>query len=221
MHRHEDRDTLVINRTLDTVLTSLQEVGQFIVWLALGVAPPEIVLCFLLCRLSPTMNTLVYMLLAPALIGIAFQIIYPFAFEVYLAFTHVSLKTARNPTFSLQNGLDNLCAVFRSTPAYKADFWQVLRRTVLWTIMDVVFHISGGMVLALLLNRPIMTLELDSGENTLWLSLRPSLVTQDVREPQYAATFLAIMEIRQCSALNAYQHATIIDGGYSDNAFFC
>jgi len=145
----------MINLTLDTVMKSLQEIGQFIVWIALGVAALEVLLYFLLHRLFPTKNALAYMLLAPALIGIAFLIIYPFAFEVYLAFTDMSLKTARNPTFSLQNGIDNFRAVFTSTVAHKASFWQVLRRTVLWTVINVVFHVSGGMVLALLLNRPM------------------------------------------------------------------
>lgn len=145
----------MINLTLDTVLKSLQEIGQFIVWIALGVAALEILLYFLLYRLFPTKNALAYMLLAPALIGIAFLIIYPFAFEVYLAFTDMSLMTARNPTFSLQNGIDNFRAVFTGTVAHKASFWQVLWRTVLWTIINVVFHVSGGMVLALLLNRPM------------------------------------------------------------------
>jgi len=145
----------MISLTLDTVVRSLREIGQFVLFIALGVAVLEALLYLLLHRVLHARNALAYMLLAPALVGISLLVIYPFAYDVYLAFTNMSLRTAQNPTFSLQNGIENFRAVFAGTVAHKATFWQVLWRTILWTVINVVFHVSGGMGLALLLNRPM------------------------------------------------------------------
>lgn len=94
-----------------------------------------------------------YLLLMPALIGIAALIIYPFAYNIYLAFTNMGMTTIKTYTFSLQNGLNNFKSVFTGVVAHDATFWQVLGRTVTWTAINVVFHVAGGMGLALLLNR--------------------------------------------------------------------
>ena len=96
-----------------------------------------------------------YSLLAPAVIGIAALIIYPFVYNVYLAFTNMSMTTIKTYTFSLANGINNFRAVFTGVVAHDATFWQVLLRTILWTAINIVFHVSGGMLLALLLNRPM------------------------------------------------------------------
>lgn len=96
---------------------------------------------------------LAYLLLAPSLIGIAALILYPFAFNVYLAFTNMSMTTVRTYTFSLQNGINNFVAVFTGVVAHDATFWQVLGRSIAWTAINVFFHVTGGMGLALLLNR--------------------------------------------------------------------
>lgn len=96
---------------------------------------------------------LAYLLLAPALLGIAALILYPFAFNVYLAFSNMAMMTVRNYTVSLEHGINNFKAVFTGVVAHDATFWQVLFRTILWTAINVVFHVSGGMALALLLNR--------------------------------------------------------------------
>jgi arabinogalactan oligomer/maltooligosaccharide transport system permease protein len=96
---------------------------------------------------------LAYMLLLPAVLGIAGLILYPFAYNVYLAFTNMGMTTVRTYTFSIQHGLDNFKAVFTGVVAHDATFWQVLGRSVLWTAINVACHVTGGMGLALLLNR--------------------------------------------------------------------
>jgi arabinogalactan oligomer/maltooligosaccharide transport system permease protein len=98
---------------------------------------------------------LAYLLLMPALIGIAALVLYPFIYNVYLAFTNMGMSTIRTYTFSLQNGLDNFRQVFTGVVAHDASFWQVLGRSVLWTAINVVCHVTGGMGLALLLNRKL------------------------------------------------------------------
>jgi len=103
----------------------------------------------------PSKLGLPYLLLAPGVVGIAALIIYPFLYNIYLAFTNMGMTTIRTYTFSLQNGIANFKAVFTGVVAHDATFWEVLLRTILWTAINVVFHVSGGMVLALLLNRPM------------------------------------------------------------------
>jgi len=98
---------------------------------------------------------LAYLLLAPAIIGIASLMLYPFAYNVYLAFTNMGLTTVRTFTVSLQNGLNNFRSVFTGVVAHDATFWQVLGRSIAWTAINVIFHVSGGMGLALLLNRKL------------------------------------------------------------------
>ncbi len=98
---------------------------------------------------------LAYLLIAPAFVGVLFLILYPFGYEIYLAFTNAALRTMRHPSFGLQYGLKNFRDVFTGVVAHKATFWEVLLRTVLWTVINVFFHVTGGMALALLLNRPL------------------------------------------------------------------
>jgi arabinogalactan oligomer/maltooligosaccharide transport system permease protein len=96
---------------------------------------------------------LAYLLLAPALIGITALVIYPFLYTIYLAFTNMGMTTIKTYTFSLQHGIENFRQVFTGVVAHDATFWQVLGRSIAWTGVNVFFHVTGGMGLALLLNR--------------------------------------------------------------------
>jgi arabinogalactan oligomer / maltooligosaccharide transport system permease protein len=104
--------------------------------------------------------SLAYMLIAPAVIAIALLVIYPFVYTVFLAFSDASGKDFNflrygKATYSLQQGWDNFSRVFSGTllPDVNSTFWNLLGITVAWTAINVVFHVSGGMGLALLLNR--------------------------------------------------------------------
>jgi arabinogalactan oligomer/maltooligosaccharide transport system permease protein len=52
-------------------------------------------------------------------------------------------------------GLRNYIRVFTEPILQQAKFFPVFVRTVLWTAINVFFHVTGGMLLALLLNRPM------------------------------------------------------------------
>ncbi len=140
------------NLPSSTVL--LAGVGLVVVGLIVG---------FLLTEPRRSRQGLVVLLLAPALLGISFLMIYPFLFEVKLAFTNAALSTIKNIKLtpfdwsdaSLAQGWKNLVTLFTGTVAHDATFWEVLFRTILWTAICVIFHVTGGMVLALLLNRPM------------------------------------------------------------------
>jgi arabinogalactan oligomer/maltooligosaccharide transport system permease protein len=100
---------------------------------------------------------LAYMLILPAFVGILFLIIYPFLFEIRLAFSNASLGTqaTKNASYGLIYGWENLKTLFTGNVAKDAKFADVFWRTILWTVINVTFHVSGGMGLALLLHRPM------------------------------------------------------------------
>lgn len=138
-----------------------------IIWPNKGLDSAEKVVVGLACLLGyltvywllgssrPSKVGMAYLLLAPGVIGIAALIIYPFLFNVYLAFSNMALTTTKTYTISLAHGINNFRSVFTGVVAHDATFWQVLLRTINWTAINVVFHVSGGMALALLLNRPM------------------------------------------------------------------
>ncbi len=100
---------------------------------------------------------LAYLLILPAFIGVLFLIIYPFLFEIKLAFSNASLGTqaTKNAEYGLIYGWENLKALFTGSVAKDAKFFEVFWRTILWTGINVTFHTLGGMGLAILLNRKL------------------------------------------------------------------
>jgi arabinogalactan oligomer/maltooligosaccharide transport system permease protein len=98
-----------------------------------------------------------YLLILPAFLGILFLIIYPFLFEIKLAFSNASLGTQaiKNASYGFQYGWENLVTLFTGSIAKDAKFFEVFWRTILWTAINVTFHVAGGLGLALLLHRPM------------------------------------------------------------------
>lgn len=98
------------------------------------------------------------MLMAPAALVILLIIIYPFFFELKLAFQNLNLYTMRKYLSGdglKFVGLKNFVNVFTSSPLQSASFWDLLWRTLIWTLVNLVFHVGFGLGLAMLLNRPI------------------------------------------------------------------
>lgn len=91
-----------------------------------------------------------YMLLAPAVLGLLLLVIYPLLWELNVSFTNLNPRNFKSPAFI---GLKNYLEVFTRPVLKQVTFFLVLLRTVLWTAVNVAFHVGGGMVLALLLNR--------------------------------------------------------------------
>jgi arabinogalactan oligomer/maltooligosaccharide transport system permease protein len=93
-----------------------------------------------------------YMLLVPALVGLLLLVIYPLLWELNVSFTNLNPRNFKSPAFI---GLTNYLEVFTRPVLKQVTFFPILFRTVLWTAVNVAFHVSGGMVLALLLNRKL------------------------------------------------------------------
>lgn len=103
-------------------------------------------------------HTVPYLLLAPAFVGLALLLVYPFVFEVYLSFHDLKLTTImmwKNTGKLPFVWLAQYVKVFTTSPLSEVSFWALLGRTLLWTFTNVFFHVAGGFALALLLNNSI------------------------------------------------------------------
>jgi len=139
----------------EVIARSLQQVGSMVLFMIVSIAILEVVLYLILSKLLKSKYTLPYLLLAPAAVGLCLLVIYPIGYEVRLAFTNMSLRHFRDYTFSLAQGWRNLKFLFTEPGLKQVMFFPVLWHTILWTVINVVFHVAGGMGLALLLNRPL------------------------------------------------------------------
>lgn len=136
--------------SIDAVFTALGQVGLTLVAIAAAVVVIEAVLYVLLVRILRTRNAVPLMLVAPAAVGLLILVLYPLIWELNVSFTNWSLRTFQNPAYI---GIDNYVEVFTQPVLQQQTFWQLLGQTVLWTFVNVSFHVAGGMALALLLHR--------------------------------------------------------------------
>lgn len=96
-------------------------------------------------RLRP--NTFAYILLAPAIVVMFGVVIYPFLYNLVLSFSNMSLRHFKDWHIV---GLRQYAQVFGEKILY-----SVLFKTVIWTFVNLVFHVTIGVLLALVLNRRI------------------------------------------------------------------
>lgn len=90
-------------------------------------------------------NRLAYMYIAPAILVMAFVVLYPFIYNVVISFSNMSLSHFRD--WKLK-GLLNYIAVVQGK-----DFWYFFFKTILWTVSNLVFHVGIGVFLALVLSK--------------------------------------------------------------------
>jgi arabinogalactan oligomer/maltooligosaccharide transport system permease protein len=104
-------------------------------------------------------------LLAPAIVLMSLLIVYPFCFQIELSFSNLNTfsiaKWLRDGSLNFV-GFQNYANVFASDvegggwqSIVASPFWQLLWRTIVWTSVNVIFHVVGGMFLAMLLNQDI------------------------------------------------------------------
>lgn len=88
-----------------------------------------------------------YMYLVPAVVILLLIVAYPLFYGFYLSTTNMSLRTFKNPSFI---GIDNYIKLFDDK-----DFLVTFLRTIVWTFVNVFFHVTLGLMLAMLLNRKL------------------------------------------------------------------
>lgn len=135
----------------------LREVVPTLLLLVVGMLAAQFALYLLLARVIKTRFALPYTLLLPSAIGLLIFFVYPFFYDIAIAFSNMSLRTLLNPEYGVQYGIDNFSRVFsgRLLQTKDSTFSVIFVRTVVWTTVNVFFHVLGGLGLALLLNRDI------------------------------------------------------------------
>jgi arabinogalactan oligomer/maltooligosaccharide transport system permease protein len=92
-------------------------------------------------------NRLAYLFVLPSIICIFAVIIFPFLYNIVLSLSNMSLANFRDwRVVGLQNYREVL-----SDP----KIWSVFLKTVVWTVVNVAFHVGLGVLLAVALNGPI------------------------------------------------------------------
>jgi arabinogalactan oligomer/maltooligosaccharide transport system permease protein len=143
---------------VDQTIGALVEVLTTLAVVAVAVAALEGFLYLVLVRWLKARLAVPFMLIAPAFVGLVVLILYPLLWELNVSFTNMSLRNLRDPGFlglaqDMFVGVDNYVRVFTAPVLQQATFFQVLWQTVLWTVLNVSFHVLGGLGLALLLHR--------------------------------------------------------------------
>jgi arabinogalactan oligomer/maltooligosaccharide transport system permease protein len=92
-------------------------------------------------------NRFAYLLVLPAMFFISFTVVFPFCYNVVLSFSNMSLKHFQDWQIT---GLQSYHEVFTDF-----DFYRVLLKTIVWTVVNVFFHVTIGLLLAVALNGPL------------------------------------------------------------------
>ena len=87
----------------------------------------------------------VALMLAPAALVVLAVVAYPFFYNVVLSLSNMNIYHIRDWEVI---GFQQYAAVFR-----ESAFWAVLWKTIVWTVVNVVFHVGIGVFLAVLLNQ--------------------------------------------------------------------
>ncbi len=87
------------------------------------------------------------MYVAPAVIVMALVILYPFIYNVVISFSNMNLTHFKTAHWI---GLKNYAHVIIDT-----KFWYFFFKTILWTVLNLVFHVGIGLMLALIINEDI------------------------------------------------------------------
>jgi arabinogalactan oligomer/maltooligosaccharide transport system permease protein len=132
------------------ILKSLSEVGSTVLIILVGTVAIEALLYLILVKWLKYKYALPFMLLTPAAIGLIALVIYPLIWELRLSFTNMSLRAFKDPEFI---GFKNYVRVFTEPVLKQKMFFPLLGQTILWTVINVAFHVGGGLFLAILLNR--------------------------------------------------------------------
>jgi len=88
-----------------------------------------------------------YLYVAPALLGMLLLVLYPFSYGIWISFTNWSRVHFTDYWFI---GSGNYVDILGGQ-----EFYTVLERTIIWTVVNVFFHVTIGLFFAVLLNRKI------------------------------------------------------------------
>ncbi len=91
-----------------------------------------------------------YLLILPAALVMFGVVFYPFIYNLVLSFSNMSLRNFREWQII---GFDQYYKVFFEPS--EPSFYTIFLKTMIWTVVNVTFHVVIGVMLAMLLNRQI------------------------------------------------------------------
>lgn len=162
------------------IAATLEQLGPTLLVLIAAALLIQFVVYYVFRYVFRSQYALPLTLLAPAFVAILLFFIYPFFFNILLAFSDLRLRTfsCYSPTaigncqldhlYGLDYFVKNITRVFFQSNAdgqivgwgqllqtQYSTFPVLMGRTMVWTIINVIFHFLGGLSLALLLNQKI------------------------------------------------------------------
>ncbi len=140
------------------MLSSLFSISTTVFLVVLFIVVVEVILYLILHRGLHLKTAFPYILISPAVIGISLLILYPITYNFILAFSNMSiskLTVERGLVFGFEHFFSNIARIFTAPVLKQQYFFSILLRTMLWTAIQVTFHVTCGYCIAVLLNRPM------------------------------------------------------------------
>ena len=92
-------------------------------------------------------NRVAYLFVMPAVAAIFFVVVFPFCYNVVLSLSNMSLVHFQDwQVVGLQNYVEVLT---------DPTLWTIFAKTIIWTVVNVVFHVGLGLLLAVAINGPV------------------------------------------------------------------
>ncbi len=95
-------------------------------------------------------NIFIVLFVAPAFLILFGVVFYPFLYNVVISFSNMNLSHIKDWHLI---GFKQYAKVFTETT--EPNFYQIFVKTIIWTVVNVLFHVVFGVFLALLLNQKI------------------------------------------------------------------
>ena len=92
-------------------------------------------------------NKFAYLMLLPAFLGIMSIIIFPFGYNLIISLSNFSLRTFKDWEII---GFHHFASVLTD-----GGFYSLFGKTIIWTVVNVCFHVSLGVFLAVMINRTL------------------------------------------------------------------
>jgi len=92
-------------------------------------------------------NRLIYLYVFPAVLVMSLIILFPFIYNVIISFSNMNLTHFRDWKITGISAYQNVLG--------DRQFWYFFSKTILWTALNLIFHVGIGVGLALLINQDI------------------------------------------------------------------
>ena len=96
-------------------------------------------------------NPIAYLFALPAVIVVFAVVVFPFFYNILISFSNMSLGHFHDWQVV---GLQNYIELF-TDPELAPKIWYIFAKTIVWTAVNIAFHVGLGLLLAVTLNGPV------------------------------------------------------------------